>query len=117
MSTESLRSFAYVNHGRWVADCAVCPSALLVKPLVGDVWPQGDPKAGQRWSKADPFVCQDVLCGAVSELVWPDELGPVEALLRERPQPSNRNWHPGETAGDLLAENIEHGVTPVKGLT
>lgn len=114
--TEPLRSFAYVNHGRWVADCAVCPSALLVKPLAGEVWTDG-PKAGQRWSKADPFVCLDVLCGATSEIVWPDDLAPVEALLRERPNPANRNWHPWETPADLLAENVEHGVTPVKGLT
>lgn len=97
--TDPLRSLAYVNHGRWVADCAVCPSALAVKP-------------GQT-----TFACQDQLCGAASELVWPADVAGIDALLAERPNPANRNWHPWESAADLLAENIEHGVTRVEGLT
>lgn len=96
-TTTGLRSLAYVNHGRWVADCAVCPSALELTP--GQV----------------TFVCLDRLCGETSAVVWPAEVALIESLLAERPA-RNRNWHPWETAEQLLAENIEHGVTPVKGL-
>ncbi len=97
MTAEPLRSLAFVNYGRWVADCAVCPSALeLTRGQVA-------------------FRCLDALCGAESVVVWPDDTAVIDELLAGRP-PQNRNWHPWETPGDLLAENIEHGVTLVKGL-
>lgn len=34
----------------------------------------------------------------------------VERLLMMRPDPSTRNWVPGETLHDLMFENAEHGV-------
>ena len=101
--TEPLRVLAFVNWGRWVADCAVCPSAMALQP-------------GQT-----RFVCGDQLCGAEAEIDWPAseqlDVATVDQLLGARPNPRNRNWHPWETAADLLVENIEHGVMPVKGLT
>lgn len=36
----------------------------------------------------------------------------IERLLMMRPIPYTRNWLPGETLTDLLAENIEHGIGP-----
>jgi hypothetical protein len=34
----------------------------------------------------------------------------VERLLMMRPDPSTRNWFPGETLGDLMMENGAHGI-------
>lgn len=79
--------YAYVNHGRWVADC-VCNGAELV----------------QRGTR---FLCGS--CGLESPVVWPDDADDVDRVLEPRP-PRNQNWRPGETVGQLTAENIEHGV-------
>lgn len=80
---------AYVNHDRWVADCA-CNGAELVTP-------------GHK------MLCGS--CGAESEVVFPDAPAEIEALLEKRPT-LNRNWKPGETVDDLQAQNIEHGIFP-----
>lgn len=90
--------WAYANWGRWVADCAACPSAMQLE-------------RGQT-----SFVCGDELCRQPAVVIWPEQPGVIEQLLRERSNPANRNWHPWETAADLVAENVEHGVTPVEGL-
>lgn len=34
----------------------------------------------------------------------------IERLLSMRPDELNRNWVPGETLIDLMAENAKHGV-------
>lgn len=34
----------------------------------------------------------------------------VERVLMMRPDPSTRNWFPGETLIDLMRENGEHGI-------
>lgn len=85
---------ARINQGRWIVDCPVdgCAEASLV-------------------FDADPrFVC--VTCGAGPFLVMlPAEREGIEAALDERPA-VNRNWHPGETVGDLRVENrlhLDHG--------
>ena len=80
--------YAYVNHGRWVADCPSCNGAELV-------------------SENQEFLCGT--CGRVSPAVWPDTVTQIEATLNQRPEP-NRNWNPGETVGMLTAENFENGV-------
>jgi hypothetical protein len=35
-------------------------------------------------------------------------------LLRRRPEAPTRNWEPGETLEDLLAENVAHGLLPLE---
>lgn len=80
---------AYVNHGRWVADCTDDNGAELVEP-------------GER------FLCGS--CGAEADVVWPDDIPAAEAVLRVRPL-SNRHWYPQrETVSDLAAENTERGL-------
>jgi hypothetical protein len=44
-------------------------------------------------------------------LIWPNDPEGIEALLMLRPA-KLRNWHPGETLHDLLAENVAHGILP-----
>jgi hypothetical protein len=82
---------AYVNHGRWVADCA-CNGAELVAP-------------------DQEMVCGS--CGARNTVTFP---GPktrekIEAALKVRP-PLRQNWYPDETVDELIAQNIEHGIYP-----
>jgi LSD1 subclass zinc finger protein len=83
---------ARVNWGRWIVDCPACPSALALAP------------------GAPVLRCWD--CAAVAEVAWPDDelRDGVERLLAVRPSPHTRNWTPGETLHDLLAENIAHDV-------
>ena len=82
---------AYVNHGRWVADCA-CNGAELVAP-------------GQE------MVCGS--CGARNTVKFPGAptLTKIEAALSRR-EPYRQNWHPDETVDELVAQNIENGIYP-----
>ena len=80
---------AYVNHGRWVADCDTpyCGEAHLASP--GDV-----------------FLCGN--CGQQSPVTWPLDKTLIDAALSRRLVPGTRNWLPGETVQDLIIENTEH---------
>jgi hypothetical protein len=87
-------TYAYANHGRWVADCshaAYCDAAAHLDRF------------------QDGFICE---CGRSTEVVWPavDMVAGVERLLSMRPNPKNRNWRPGETLIDLMTENAIHGI-------
>ena len=80
--------YARLNEGRWLADC-VCPTgAELV-------------------TEGEAMVCAS--CGAVSEVVWPDNVAQVERAL-DRRNTINQNWLPGETVKMLEAENMTNGV-------
>jgi hypothetical protein len=75
---------AYINHGRWVADCP-CGGAELV--------------AEDRL-----MVCGS--CAARSEVIFPPNVTVLESALAARLK-KNKNWKPTETVADLLAENKE----------
>jgi hypothetical protein len=83
---------ARVEHGRWLVDCPVdgCAGAQLASD------------SDRR------FVCVECAAGPF-EVEWPLDRDEIEAALNVRPAP-NRNWLPGETVADLLAENAERGV-------
>lgn len=86
---------AYVNHGRWVADCPECAGGILASP-------DADPLS--------PVLCRD--CGAEVEIEYPDARAIAEAehVLAQR-RPENRNWLPDrESVDDLKAENALRGV-------
>ena len=82
---------AYVNWGRWVADCA-CNGAELVA-------------LGQE------MVCGS--CGARNTVKFPGAKtrGKLEVVLLQR-EPFRQNWHPDETVDELVAQNIENGLYP-----
>lgn len=87
---------AFVNDGRWLVMCEVCNGA-------------------QEASRSDRrFLCVDCLNaghgGLWRRVEWPRDAEAIEAVLSARPQVANRQWRPGETIRDLLAENREHGV-------
>jgi hypothetical protein len=51
-------------------------------------------------------------CGQVTEVLWPAEgvVHGIERLLMMRPDPTTRNWRPGETLHALMFENGAHGI-------
>jgi len=83
---------AYVNHGRWVADCPECGGGV-------GAWPANLEGA-----------CLD--CGHVYGVTFPAGCDRAEEILRSRP-PQNRHWRPdhGETLTDLATENQMMEVT------
>ena len=92
---------AYVNHGRWLADCS-CGAAVACEPGI------------------DIAVCfghqdQDDPSGAVetrihTSLVWPQNRGVIESALHKRPMNRNRNWRTDEDAAGLERENVASGL-------
>lgn len=114
---------AYVNYGRWIADCpAGCLNAMAVEYgqasyLCGFLNKYGIIVGG---------------CGVTAPLLWPDERDAITAALAPRSD-DHRMWAPaghrqtydsytpdgrtiaeayplGQTAADLLTENIMMGV-------
>lgn len=88
---------AYVNHGRWVGDCA-CGSGVSLDPTFATA------------------RCMGFGCGAVyRDVVWPADREAIEAVLSLRRTWASRNWLPGETVADLIAENRAHGAPVPEG--
>lgn len=95
------KAIAYVNYGRWVADCpAGCNSAAALAP------------------HQPMFNC--VECYAIAPIHWPDDADELWEALAARPKP-NQNWFPsghplalrsgspdGQTPDELRAETAEH---------
>lgn len=118
-------AIAYMNHGRWVADCPLgcgCALALSTDMTVFDCRVRrsvseelrrlGVSDAGIaeaiRARGSDEIVTHD--CGAQgAAIIWPADPTAVERVLRNRGA-LNRNWFPHETVEALRAENITHGV-------
>jgi len=87
---------AYINYGRWVANCCFCRGAELV-------------------FKDDPyFVCLSCFNSTIGykkiEVIFPKDIEKIEAALNKRIEAKNQNWLPHETIADLEKENIAHGV-------
>lgn len=65
----------------------------------------------ERLQRFQPWTeCR--FCGQVTEVIWPPEkmVHGIERLLMMRPDPTTRNWRPGESLHDLMLENGAHGV-------
>lgn len=103
------RARAYMNIGRWIADCPRehCNNAIALGP------------------KQTMFHCDGVgSCGHIAEVDWPPDADEITRVLERRPVPGTRNWAPaghrqtvvcgfpdGQTVADLEYENREHGVS------
>jgi hypothetical protein len=103
MSDLALPGVAYAeaNWGRWVARCPRpwCTNAAQLD--------RGQPV----------FTCLGLGgCGAQAEVVWAADPDAVETILAMRPVSATRNWAPGETLEDLLAENAAHDCLPAEWL-
>lgn len=82
---------AYVNHGRWVANCPNCNGGI---PCF----------KGEKLG-----VCPDCRNGYEIQRPDKDEVKEVERLLSKR-STVNRNWFPHETVEQLKADNLRYGV-------
>jgi hypothetical protein len=84
---------ARVNHGRWLVDCPYCSGAELAD--------RDDPR----------FFCLSCYNagagGAWLPVQFPGGREGIESALLERKQAETRNWVPGETVIDLLAQTLE----------
>lgn len=78
---------AYVNDGRWVADCP-CGSGILLVP---------------GWALGTCFEC-----GGIAAIVWPSEkeIVAIDAALGERAKRSTMNWTPEESVESLQLETL-----------
>lgn len=75
MELMTNRARAYINFGRWVAECPYqCGSALRLDPHQA------------------MFHCKE--CGSMAEIEWPAEADAIWAALAKRRAPKNRNWFP-----------------------
>lgn len=89
MNIITNRARAYVNWGRWIADCPIeCGGALKLNP-------------GEAI-----FACPE--CRAISEVEWPSNAQEIWDELETRPIPKTRNWFPSGHALALRA-GVPHG--------
>jgi hypothetical protein len=96
-------TYAYVNHGRWVAGCG-----------------RRDCAGAERLEPRQPrFHCAN--CHWEAPVQWPPDADGIWAALAARPVPQTRNWFPaghelalrsgcphGQTVAGLIAETYEH---------
>ena len=98
-------AYAYVNAGRWIAEC----------PREHCAW------ATQLKAREGTFHCGN--CQLVATISWPTEADAIWKVLSHRPVPQTRNWFPaghelavranvphGQSVKDLHDENKEHGI-------
>lgn len=90
-------AYAEVNHGRWIARCPFCKGAEMVDDTRAEFWCCGCRNAA--------------VFSRPVYLVIPENRQEIEAVLLARPDYPTRNWRPGESLEDLIAENVRHGVT------
>lgn len=93
---------AYVNDGRWIADCPHCRAGMMLDP---------------EWTR---FPCLGAGCYRLySDVLWPPNVRAIEEALYRRPM-RNQHWGtergtkrdpglPVETVDDLEQDNGRHG--------
>jgi hypothetical protein len=99
---------AYLNHGRWIADC----------PLERE----GQPCGGAECVTEDDKVFFCLSCGNAQvggnflKVRFPpkNSRNKIEKSLAMRPE-SLRNWNPGETPAKIAEENRQHGIVVPEG--
>ena len=84
MRPDKRKVRAYVNEGRWVADCPHCGAGMLC-------------------AAANPATCC-LGCGRVFSVTWPKRADEAVALLEVRPV-RNQNWNIDEPVDALRNEN------------
>lgn len=89
---------AYVNHGRWVADCK------MIDPRTGE-----ECRGAELVALGEDFICGS--CHQSSPVAFPTAKGrkEIDRLLGVRP-PSKQNWNLDEDVAVLVGENIARGL-------
>lgn len=101
---KPLTAIVFANVGFWVAKCPrpYCYGAEHFGPRRGGSGVEvGNLQLDGMWCKE---------CRTGWPVVWPTDRVEIERILMDRPDPNNRNWFPGESIYDLVAENVRHGV-------
>jgi hypothetical protein len=118
---------AYVYSGEWVADCPRREEGTrdtdhrMIQCGNVEFLYQPQQMNGPRVLKRPFFLCSN--CGMQAMIDWPDNEHDILQALSVRPVPQTRNWYPqdhpvavnfriphGQTVGELMDENEEHGV-------
>ena len=122
---------AYINHGRWIANCPQCAelgltAAQIVQP--GDVFVCSEeysdmlaktlvpnPRIPGAFNSVPDHVLREqakqqaIAAGNAYEVVFPANKVRIEGELRKRPAHA-RNWDPATTLEELQDENNRNGV-------
>lgn len=85
-SPESTK--AYVNHGRWIADCFWCGTGMLTRPAWGVAYCG---ECGARYRRG--------------EVKFPEDHKAIEAILLRRVRREQQNWDDRQSAEELAVEN------------
>lgn len=94
MTLITNKARAYVNFGRWIADCPMdCGSALALQ-------------GGQGM-----FHCPE--CNYMAEVEWPNNADAIWQQLMHRPAKRNRNWFPSNHQL-ALRSGSPHGQSPAE---
>ena len=91
---------AYVNRGRWIAECE-CGGAEIVDPIT------------RLFMCASCFNLDHKHRWRLVALPDATTSQVIEAALVMRPELRTRNWRPGESVADLIAQNVENGLMQV----
>lgn len=87
---------AFVNAGRWSVLCPDCGGSEYA------------------WKGRGVMMCASCWNGMTGHqwrpVVFPENVGLIEAILAHRPMLQTQNWLPGETLDQLQAENLIHGA-------
>lgn len=102
MLTTDQPATVYMTYSLWVARC---PQPWCVGI---DHYGPG-PNTGRIGGLGETQFCCP-RCGTVATAAWPESLDDLLHVLMQRPMPETRNWEPGETLQDLIAENAIHGI-------
>lgn len=95
MTEQTPEAVAFIDWGRWVADCPHpgCTNAKLITP-------------GQDMYVCDAPPDNKGACLRSAPIVWPDAPGAILAGLSGRPE-SQQSWRP-EPAGEEMDNAAEH---------
>jgi hypothetical protein len=92
---SALPLHAYVNHGRWVADCPRCNGGVAL------------------WQEHDQGCCLD--CGTIyNRITWPSQkdIAMVEKALSLQPIYEERNWNPKVEKAKQLVARVTTSLPP-----
>lgn len=107
---------AFINHGRWLARCKVCANPIYVSWQTPIVYcPEcGNGGSTSAWSVEFPVNREEIEAALVAR---PVEISNPSKLIRNDVEWAfnaravlpglGRNWLPGETVEQLMAENTE----------